>query len=139
MCLADDVTVKTLRNLVVDNRSKRTCHGFPCMYSHLAEYAARRASMQTFLNMIRECANNPHCSPGEMNAPPQHHPDSPTPPRHHPDTTPTKHVQDKGREVLEMAWMGAISRGGRGRKEEKREIVLVSLGKRCGQVGVGWR
>lgn len=90
--------------------------------------------------MIRECANNPQCSPGEMNAPPQHHPDSPTPPRHHPDKARAGQGSGGAGDGVDggdlKGWERKEGWGGGG---GEREIVLVSLGKRCGQVGVGWR
>ncbi|XP_067655635.1 uncharacterized protein [Haliotis asinina] len=49
-----------------DTRSeaKRSCDGFPCMYSHLGAKAGRQALMRTLMSIIDDCAVDPSCSPG---------------------------------------------------------------------------
>jgi hypothetical protein len=44
--------------------SKRSCNGFPCMYTHLGAKAGKQAMMRTLLNIIHDCAHDPNCSPG---------------------------------------------------------------------------
>lgn len=45
--------------------SKRSCNGFPCMYTHLGAKAGRQAMMRSLMSIIHNCAHDPSCSPGE--------------------------------------------------------------------------
>ncbi|XP_046326067.1 uncharacterized protein [Haliotis cracherodii] len=47
-----------------ENQAKRSCDGFPCMYSHLGAKAGRQALMRTLMSIIDDCAVDPSCSPG---------------------------------------------------------------------------
>ncbi|KAK7098837.1 hypothetical protein V1264_003062 [Littorina saxatilis] len=45
--------------------SKRSCNGFPCMYTHLGAKAGRQAMMRSLMGIIHSCAHDPTCSPGK--------------------------------------------------------------------------
>ncbi|KAL8573116.1 hypothetical protein ACOMHN_027376 [Nucella lapillus] len=45
--------------------SKRSCNGFPCMYTHLGAKAGKQARMMSLLSILNNCARDPSCSPGK--------------------------------------------------------------------------
>ncbi|XP_076472061.1 uncharacterized protein LOC143301567 [Babylonia areolata] len=45
--------------------SKRSCNGFPCMYTHLGAKAGKQARMMSLMSILSNCARDPSCSPGK--------------------------------------------------------------------------
>ncbi|KAL4225769.1 hypothetical protein ACF0H5_016458 [Mactra antiquata] len=58
----DDNRINTsgLRHLL----QRRTCDGFPCMYSHLGTKAGRASLYKTLASFIDDCFTDPACDPG---------------------------------------------------------------------------
>lgn len=45
--------------------SKRSCNGFPCMYTHLGSKAGKASKYKSLIKIIHSCVHDPNCSPGK--------------------------------------------------------------------------